>query len=145
MSLIGNLMILILYTSTIIPYFIYYWKFLNTGWRVMDILYYGYLWYTFIVNCMVVQTFYWKQGCCTACCTCCLSRCYNIYLISTLIILSLALSLGYIAVFSAQVIWAEGTLFAVILSVLSLESFVFHLMMAIQFMIQTVNGPGNYY
>ena len=82
LAFVGNILISILYTGNLIPRFIYYWEFLDRGWRAFDIIYYLYLWLVFITGYLIVRTFYWKHNVCDCYLTFGLSLCYNIYMVA---------------------------------------------------------------
>ena len=58
---VGNILVAILYLGNLIPRFIYYWKFLDAGWKAFDIIYFGYLWLVFIAGYLLIRTYYWKK------------------------------------------------------------------------------------
>ena len=54
MAWVGNMLVVLLYIANIIPRFIYYWKFLDVGWKAFDLIYFGYLWLVFITGYLTV-------------------------------------------------------------------------------------------
>ena len=145
MAWVGNILVSVLYLGNLIPWFIFYWDFLDTGWKAFDIIYFFYLWLVFITGYLNVRTFYWKNRCIDFCVTGGLSLCFNIYMVACLLILCLLISCLYVAYFVASVIGSEGTFFAVVQLVLGIESLVFLILLTIHFLVSTLVGPGKYF